>query len=366
MNPIIPLADPVPLPGPVWLFRVLLLVTFFLHIVAMNFLLGGGLVGALSGVRGRANVPHHRRLSEQISRILPVVTAATVTLGVAPLLFLQVLYGRFFYTSSILMAVPWFGVIALLCIAYYGHYFMALSDTVRRERFLWIAGVSSVLVAAVGFIYVNNVTLMQDPARFKDLYLSSRSGVRLNLAEPTLIPRFLHMLVGAIAVTGLGIVALGQRINRKESGPFGPWAIRYGRNWFAVATLIQILIGVWFLFSQPAVVRGAFLGGNVVWTAHLFGGAFLALCALALMLVKPDSGKVLGLSGGLIVLTLLAMLLVRTWVRDTLIGGYADLANANVRTPLDVLAAFLLFFVAALVTVGWMIRRYVVEGRRPT
>lgn len=59
------------------------------------------------------------------------------------------------------------------------------------------------------------------------------------------------------------------------------------------------------------------------------------------------------------------MLLVRMWVRDTLIGGYADLATANVRTPWDVLAVFLLFFVAALATVGWMIRRLVVEGRRP-
>ena len=69
-------------------------------------------------------------------------------------------------------------------------------------------------------------------------------------------------------------------------------------------------------------VRNAFLGGNVVWTAHLFGGAFLALCALALMLAKPDSEKVLVAAGGLIALTILAMLLVRTWVRDTLIGGY--------------------------------------------
>jgi hypothetical protein len=364
MNPIIPLADSLPLPGPVWLFRGLLLVTFFLHVIAMNFLLGGGFVGALSGGRGRANVPHHRRLSEQIFRLLPVATAATVTLGVAPLLFLQVLYGRFFYTSSILLAVPWFSVIALLCIAYYGHYFMALSDTVRRERFLWVAWVSSVFIAAVGFIYVNNMTLMQDPARFKDLYVSGRSGLRLNLAEPTLIPRFLHMLVGAIAVTGLGVVALGQRIRRKEDGPFGPWAIRYGRNWFAIGTLIQILIGVWFLFSQPAAVRTAFLGGNVVWTAHLFSGAFLALCALALMLVKPDSAKILGLSGGLIALTILAMLLVRSWIRDLLIGGSADLANANVRTPWDVLVVFLLCFVAALVTVGWMIRRFSVEGRK--
>ncbi len=364
MNPILPAADFVPLPGPVWFFRLLLLVTFLLHVIAMNLLLGGGLLGALSGARGRANVAHHRRLSEQIFRFLPVATAATVTLGVAPLLFLQVLYGRFFYTSSILLAVPWFSVIGLLCLAYYGYYFLALSDTVHRERLLWISGVSALFVAAIGFIYVNNMTLMMDPGRFKDLYLSSRSGVRLNLAEPTLIPRYFHFLVGALAVSGLGITALGQRIARKEDGAFGPWAIRYGRNGFVIATMIQILIGVWFLFSQPDAIRAEFLGGNAIRTAHLFGGVFLALCALALMLAKPDSGRVLGLSGGLITLTLVAMLLVRTWVRDLRIGGYADLAAANVRTPWDVLVVFLLFFVAALATVGWMIQRFVAEGRR--
>jgi hypothetical protein len=365
MNPTLPLVDPVPLPGPVWLFQVLLLVTFFLHVIAMNLLLGGGLAGALSGTRGRANVPHHRRLSEQIFRALPVASAATVTLGVAPLLFLQVLYGRFFYTSSILIAVPWFAVIGLLCLAYYGHYFMALSDTVRRERFLWVAWVASLFVAAIAFIYVNNMTLMLDPGRFKALYASGRSGLRLNLAEPTLIPRSLHFLVGALAVTGLAVTALGQRIHRREDGPFGPWAIRYGRNWFAVATLIQIMIGVWFLFSQPPAVRNVFLGGDPVRTAHLFGGIFLALIALALMLVKPESGKVLALSAGLVALTLLAMILVRSWVRDLAIGRLADLGSAAVRTPWDVLAVFLIFFVAALGTVGWMIRRYLVEGRRP-
>jgi hypothetical protein len=363
VNPILPGLDPLPLPGPVWLFRVLLLVTFFLHLIAMNFLMGGGLVAAISAWRGRSNVPHHRRLADQIFRILPMTAAATITLGVAPLLFLQVLYGRFFYTSSILLAVPWIGVVVLLCLAYYGHYVMALSDTVRRERRLWIAWTASLLVVLIGFLYTNNMTLMQSPEKFHWMYVGDRTGVRLNLSEPTLIPRFLHFLVAALAVTGLGIAALGQRAHRNGDAAFGVWAARYGRNWFAGATVLQLVVGVWFLFSQPAGVRDVFLGGNVAYTAHLFGGVFLALVAVLLLATRPESPRILGASSFLLALTILAMILVRQWVRDLQIGSLAGLDQAAVRTQWTVLPIFLLLFVAVAVTVGWMIRRLVVEGR---
>jgi len=46
-------------------------------------------------------------------------------LGVAPLLFLQVLYGRLFFTSSILMAGFWLAVVPLLIVAYYCAYVVA-------------------------------------------------------------------------------------------------------------------------------------------------------------------------------------------------------------------------------------------------
>lgn len=361
MNPTLPPIDPTALPAPVWLFRLLLLVTFFLHVVAMNFLVGGGLFAAISGARGRANVPHHRHLAERIFKILPITSAATITLGVAPLLFLQVLYGRFFYTSSVLLAVPWLSVVFLLCIAYYGHYYMAMCDTIHRERRLWVAWVAAILVVAIGFIYTNNLTLMQAPERFRDLYLANRMGLRLNAEEPTLIPRFLHMLVGALAVSGLGLVLLGQRALRGKDPAFGKWAVGYGRNWFAGATLVQILVGVWFLFSLPAGVRGAFLGGNPVQTAHLFGAVFLALVAVFLIVAKPDSRKVLFASSGLLALTLLGMLLVRQWVRDIQIGGLAELGNAATKTQWSVLPFFLILFVGALAVVAWMVRRYVVE-----
>jgi hypothetical protein len=195
------------------------------------------------------------------------------------------------------------------------------------------------------------------------MYVADRLGTRLNTGEPTLLPRFLHFLVAALAVTGLGIVGLGQRAHRGGDTAFGLWAARHGRNWFAGATVLQLLVGVWFLFSLPPAVRDTFLGGNIVYTVHLFGGVFLALVAVLLLAARPESPKMLGVSSFLLALTILAMVLVRQWVRDIQIGALAGLDQAEVRTQWSVLLIFLLLFVAVIGTVGWMIRRLVIEGR---
>lgn len=362
MNPILPGVDPTALPAPVWLFELLRMVTFVLHLFAMNLLLGGGIVAIVSGLRGRSGAPHHRQLAGKIARILPVVMAMTVTLGVAPLLFVQVLYGRFFYTSSILLAVPWFAVVGLLVLAYYGHYFVSFSDTVRRERFLWVGWLSGLFVLLVGFIYTNNFTLMQSPERFYDLYVSGRAGLRLNLAEPTLIPRFLHFVVAAVAVAGLAIAGIGQQARRSGEKGFGSWCTRYGMTWFAGGTLVQILIGFWFLFTLPVAIRNEFLGNNVVYTAHLFTAVFLALVAVFLLVAAARSRTGFTLSSVLLIIAVAVMVLVRSWVRDLEIGGVARLEAASVDTQWSVLILFLALFIGGIITVGWMIRRYVAEG----
>ena len=44
MNPVIPLADPLPQPAPAWLLWALLQLTFFAHLLAMNVVLGGSIL----------------------------------------------------------------------------------------------------------------------------------------------------------------------------------------------------------------------------------------------------------------------------------------------------------------------------------
>src|SRR5271165_6599219 len=121
MNWSLPHLDPMPLPAPVWLLRTLLLLTFFLHVLFMNCLLGGTTITLVCMMR-RTTSAFSARLAGDLGRLLPSVFAFTITLGVAPLLFLQVMYGHLLYTSSILIGVPWLAVIGLVILAYYGVY----------------------------------------------------------------------------------------------------------------------------------------------------------------------------------------------------------------------------------------------------
>ena len=56
---------------------------------------------------------------------LPTVMAFVINLGIPPLLFAQVLYGRALYTSSVLIGTYWISVILLLMASYYGLYMSA-------------------------------------------------------------------------------------------------------------------------------------------------------------------------------------------------------------------------------------------------
>ena len=105
LTPIVPSPDALPLPAPAALLHLLLLLTFTLHLVAMNALVGGAVLALW--LRGRAGaVPGAADVAGRIGKALPVCVAATVTLGVAPLLFLQALHGRFFFAASVIMACP--------------------------------------------------------------------------------------------------------------------------------------------------------------------------------------------------------------------------------------------------------------------
>ena len=78
--------------------------------------------------RPRPDRPHDAPLAHLVVKAMPVLISATVTLGVAALLFLQVLYGRLFFVSAVVMGWWWLGVIGLLILAYYAAYLLALRE----------------------------------------------------------------------------------------------------------------------------------------------------------------------------------------------------------------------------------------------
>jgi hypothetical protein len=339
----IPAADPLPLPAPVWLLQTLSVFTFVLHLVPMSLVLGGAFIAAWAMLR--RNEP----LARVLINTLPAATAMTITLGVAPLLFLQVLYGQFFYTSSILMAVPWMLVVPLLIVAYYGFYFNYFKSTPLSTVNVFVAVGASFAVLAVGFIYTSNSTLMLTPELWPSLITgASTFGTTMNTAELTLIPRYLHMLLGAFAVTGL-YLALRR-------------FVRMGALLFGAATLLNIGVGLWFLFSLPDNIRNLFLGGSGVHTAHLWVGVGIGLLAamIAMAAINAPRPKPMIVAAAVsLLLTIALMATVRHMVRQAYLAPYLDFHTVPVKPMWDVFALFAVVLVAGLAVVGWMITQAV-------
>ncbi len=84
----VPTIDPNPLPAPYWLFKTLLLVTFTLHIIAMNFMLGGAFLAVVARFTSKGR-EYRNRIFLDLAKKIPVFLAATITIGIAPLLFVQ-------------------------------------------------------------------------------------------------------------------------------------------------------------------------------------------------------------------------------------------------------------------------------------
>src|SRR5580658_739147 len=112
-----PAVDPIPLPAPIWLIKLLHIVTLALHFVAVEMLLGGLLLAVLFSLFGRSATSHSA--ARALARRLTVVMTFVINLGVPPLLFAQVLYGRALYTSSVLIGLYWISIIAILTFTYW-------------------------------------------------------------------------------------------------------------------------------------------------------------------------------------------------------------------------------------------------------
>jgi hypothetical protein len=336
-NSIIPTADTIPVH---WLwFQVLLIVTFFIHMILMNFLLGGSLLTVWDLFRGK--------LEKRTTGSIPTLVALTVNFGVPPLLFVQVLYGHFFYSSSVLLAVPWILVIPILILAYYGAYlFVKKSDKapVLSKGALIFTSLSLLYIA---FIFVNNSTLALTPDRW-GIYFENPGGRNLNLGEPSLWSRYLHFLLAALAIGALGRAILYHfsKIDTKDK----EGQIKRNLKIFGWITVAQFVIGTWFWLSMPETVWKTFMGGSFFATFMMVTGWLLAL----LILHSSFTGRLTTamILGGLEVLV---MVIVRDLARAAYLKELfrpSQLENVHELSPL---IAFLLVFVVGILALYYMI-----------
>jgi hypothetical protein len=341
---LIPTPDTLPVHS-AW-FQVLLFCTFYLHIVLMNVMFGTAFIATVNHLR-RVTAPNV--CTETISHSLPFVIAFTVNFGVPPLLFAQVLYGHFLYTSSILMAVFWLSIAFLLVVAYSLAYvykgWYAQAGRLRLPLTLTI----TVLLACIAFFFVNNLSLMQNPESW-GRYFDHPQGLLLNLGDPSFIPRFLHFMIGAVAIGGLAIAVYFHWRRPQGEQTADNWIVS-GCRWFSGATLFNMGVGLWFFLSLP---------GDILSTAHPQG--WFLLLALAGGVVLSVPAVIYGLAARVVPTLLCAMgalalmLLARSFLRTALLAPWFSVSQLTVIPAVSPLLFFLAFFTGGMVLIIWLIR----------
>jgi len=335
---LIPAAEAIPSPWG-W-FEALLLLTFVLHVLFINLTVGSAVIALAGRFTGR-----QRELARELGHRLPTTLALQINLGVAPLLFVQVLYGQFLYTSSVLMAGWWLSAIAAVILGYYCLYIHdAKFESAPMFSRLALA-LSLVMLLFTGFLLSNNMTLMLRPEAWT-VYATNPGGSFLNLSDRTLWPRYAHMLVAAPAVAGLYVALIGAKKRHLD------WE-EHGLAWFTRLTMAQFAVGVWLLMALPQPVLLAFMGRDPLSTGLLMAGILAGLAALVAGLKKW--------TGAAVWLTLVAvafMAATRAQVRSLTLAPYFTPASLKVTGDNSPFLVFAVALLLGLGAVAYMLKAY--------
>jgi hypothetical protein len=169
------------------LWLALYLVTFALHAVFVSYVAAGTGYALVAALRRSADP-----IAARTRDWLPFMLGAGITAGVAPLLFVQLLYQRRFYTANLLLGPRWGAVVPALIVGFYALYLAKASE--RRQRLALGVG-----LACFGFVAWSwtelHLAMLDDPA-WRAMYAA---GTRFYL-DLAVVPRLITWLGAMLAL----------------------------------------------------------------------------------------------------------------------------------------------------------------------
>jgi len=126
---------PLGLPVATQTYVVLYVVTLLIHFILAGYVLAGSAWLVVDRLfAGRHTGDARRLVPEVVSDWLPFALGAAITAGVAPLLFVQILYKNSFYTANLLLFHRWMVVLPVLIVGFYMLYLGKTAWLRQRPR----------------------------------------------------------------------------------------------------------------------------------------------------------------------------------------------------------------------------------------
>lgn len=367
----VPPMDALGLPSPVWVFQFFTVLTMLLHLIFMNFSLGGVLVATVLDFLNVGNGGKHNDVVRVIWQVLPVTLSFAITTGVAPLLFVQVLYGHYFYPANVFLGFVWFAIVPIMIIGFYLTYVLAYRlgnavygrigrwDTQPGKRLLISVPVAGLFLCMAWILTHNHMLSIQPDVWPQD---GGWPQNRVWVTPETTLPRLMHNVGGATALCGLWLALMGWW-RRARGVDTAEACVRFTKTglWVAVPMVVAAaVLGPVFYFSLPGDIQSSLLTPNI-YTVLWWVGIACILVQLMLMFaahMKPDEPRwLVGLALAM-VLTVVGMLCAREQVRFSYLareGVGFEVSDWSVRSQVTPLLMFLVLLVVALGTVGWLL-----------
>ncbi|MCH7556625.1 MAG: hypothetical protein IIB56_04110 [Planctomycetes bacterium] len=346
---LIPSYDMLGMPILPWIVQVLMALTLALHWSFLAMTAGG----ATAYVVNRYNSLNSDTVAlKGLSAFLPFSLSMAMTLGIAPLLFVQVLYGNFFYTANILMGYVWLGLLVLMIANFYLLYLgFWLSKHQRGVRCVGI--LILLLLAGSALILSSNATLTQSPQAWEAF--RANKGIALYLGDTTLLPRWTFAIFALLAGGGL-FVAIYALLRSGTKNETAGRAISKAVLVSVVGMAGILISGFWASRSLPQATRSSLFSSGESVFAYAAAASFVLALVLTLSSWFKKSVLKLGLSAVLFFLGLLAMAALRDTLRRIALGKQLNLAEIPVHSQWDSFALFLVIFILGLMLVGYIVK----------
>ncbi len=306
------LRNPAGVPTYPIIFIGLGVLTFALHILFVQLMLGTSAITIFGAFKNDAK---WRRLAAAMLEIAKVSVSVAIVIGVAPLLFVQVVYDPHWYTSNVLSADWVIGFIIILILAYwsmYAYYFMNSKNkdkTVEPRGRIWML-VSLALMLVVGFIMHSLTSQILHPELWKEWYLQNGvldySGSKLHAYN---LWRFAFFISLAIPVTGAMLVTYRRfKMVREDADmDYLDFAANVGKKWIAVGSVISFVLYVAWMMTIPATAGDfatslwGILGGVAVllpaiWGAVRLRGNSYNMCSYMALPIALVAGLIIAIA----------------------------------------------------------------------